>query len=96
MTDPNRSSRVGKKAPWPKGKPRNPVDPRWKALRSLILKALAEPSRHEPAGENIRSAAYIATLCGVGRPTVSKWIHKRANPPPEAVEAMAKWLSLLD
>jgi len=96
MTDPNRAARTGKKAPWPKGKPRNPSDPRWPALRKRIARELASVDRNGDAGTNVRSRAFIAAMCGVTGSTVWKWIATSRNPPPAAVDAMAKWLERLN
>lgn len=92
MTNPNRAAQVGKKAPWPKGKPRNEPDPRWKALRKRVAKALSYPDRGGEAGTNVRSAVYIAIQCGVNPSTVSKWLRGKRNPPTSAVTIMQQWL----
>lgn len=93
MTDPNRAARTGESAPWPKGKPRNPPDPRWPALRKRIAKQLACVERSGEAGTNVRSAAYIAAACGVTGSTVCKWLAGRRNPPTSAIDQMAAWIS---
>jgi hypothetical protein len=95
MTDPNRAKRTGAKAPWPKGKPRNPVDARWKRLRARCVKALASVDRSGEAGSNVRSGAFLASLCGVTPSTVCKWLNGARNPPASAVDVVETWLKEL-
>lgn len=95
MTDPNRAKRTGAKAPWPKGKPRNPVDKRWKRLRARCLVELAWVDRTGEAGSNVRSGAFIASLCGVAPSTVCKWLKGVSNPPASAVDIVEQWLKEL-
>ena len=90
MTDPNRAKRTGEKAPWPKGKPRNPIDPRWESLRVRVVDLL------ELKGERglycgTCTAAHIAELCGCTASNVSKWLKGKRNPPKSAITTMAKW-----
>lgn len=96
MTDPNRSQRVGKKAPWPKGKTRNKPDPRWPELRKKVVDALETIDRNWQAGTNYRSAAYIGELCGVHRATVSRWLSKKAIPPASAIDLIEGWLKEIE
>jgi transcriptional regulator with XRE-family HTH domain len=96
MTDPNRAKRVGKNAPWPKGKPRREPDPRWNKLRKKANEALETVDRNYAAGTNYRSGAYIAELCGVNRGTVSRWLAGTSYPPKEAIDVIEKWLIELE
>lgn len=85
MTDPNRAARVGKNAPWPKGKPRNDPDP-WLAIRTEVQQILVEPD-YEGC-----SRGEIARLCGVNRTTAGKWVAGLHTPKSEHVETITGWL----
>jgi DNA-directed RNA polymerase specialized sigma24 family protein len=92
MTDPNRSSRVGDKAPWPKGKPRNPPTREWLALRKRLVKLTSQPRATATLDEGERlSQRAIGAYVGVSGKTVCKWLSGQANPSPQYVERMRLW-----
>lgn len=96
MTDPNRKDRVGPKAPWPKGKLRNPAPRGWISLRAKLRKMIdADPDRSVDAAQrrSLRAVSTrIADAIGCNWRTVSRWITGERNPTPEQLEEIREWL----
>lgn len=93
MVDPNRANRIGKKAPWPKGRPRHGLDAKqlaeWRKLRRKVERLCRAPGRD--SGRVRRSRRGIAEYVGVDSKTVTRWLGGELTPTATHMEAIAAW-----